>query len=60
MKCIILLNNFFYFSTSNDEFADFSSAFTQNMSLKSNPTNLCKFYFLICYRINAIYFFISS
>lgn len=37
----------FTFSTGNDEFADFSSAFTQSMSLNSNPVNLCKLFFSI-------------
>jgi len=40
----IKLNFFSCFSTNNDEFADFSSAFTQSMSLNSSSTNLCKFF----------------
>lgn len=43
---IFIKYNFFpCFSTNNDEFADFSSAFTQSMSLNSSSTNLCKFFF---------------
>lgn len=32
---------FSYFSTSNDEFADFSSAFTRSTTLNSNIASLC-------------------
>lgn len=34
----------FFFSTVNDEFADFSSAFTQSVSLNSNSSNLRTFF----------------
>lgn len=49
-------------TSNNDEFADFSSAFTQSMSLNSNPTNLCMFYFFdnfykLFYGYSAIYVF---
>lgn len=42
--CTILNLTTFFFSTGNDEFADFSLAFTQPMSVNVNPTNLSKFF----------------
>lgn len=49
----------FFFSTGIDEFADFSSAFTQSMSLDSNAINICKLLFLQLYSKNCFIKFLQ-